>query len=99
MKMKASGRSALILATALFACFSAPSQATEAAEAVTATPEPETAASAPIVLHTHAKHSARQGKKHAERKPGKVVHKSSGDKKPEEAAAEDGTTPTTISPS
>ena len=99
MKIKASGRSALILATALFACFSAPSQATEAAEQVTATVEPETAASAPIVLHTHAKHGSRQGKKHAERKPSKVVHKSSADKKPEEAAAEDGTAPTTMSPS
>lgn len=99
MKIKASGRSALIVATALFACFSAPSQATEGAEAVTASAEPETAASAPIVLHTPAKRGSRHGKKHAERKPGKVVHKSSADKKSDEAAAEDGAAATAISPS
>jgi hypothetical protein len=98
MKIKASGRSALILATALFVCFSAPSQATERAEEVTASVEPETAASAPIVLHTPAKRGSRHGKKHAERKPSKVVHKSSAGKKSDEAAAEDGAAPTAITP-
>jgi hypothetical protein len=97
MKIKASGRSALILATALFVCFSAPSQATETAEEATASVAPETVASAPIVLHTPAKRGSRHGKKHAERKPSKVVNKSSADKKSDEAAAEDAA-PTAISP-
>jgi hypothetical protein len=97
MKIKASGRSALILATALFVCFSAPSQATETAEEATASVAPETVASAPIVLHTPAKRGSRHGKKHAERKPSKVVNKSSADKKSDEAATEDAA-PTAISP-
>jgi hypothetical protein len=97
MKIKASGRSALILATALFVCSSAPSQATETAEEATASVAPEMVASAPIVLHTPAKRGSRHGKKHAERKPSKVVNKSSADKKSDEAAAEDAA-PTAISP-
>lgn len=98
MKIKAGGRSALILATALFACFSAPLQATERAEEVTASVEPETAASAPIVLHTRAKRGWRHGKKPADRKPSRVAHKSSADKTSEEPAAEDRPAPTAISP-
>jgi hypothetical protein len=86
MNVKASGCSALILATGLFVCFAGPSQAAAGADDATASAKPESAAGAPIALDKYAKHSSRHWKKYAHRKSGKVALKSSTDKK---AAATD----------
>ena len=86
MTVKASGCSALILATGLFVCFAGPSQAAAGADNATASPKPESAAGAPIALNKYAKHGSRHWKKYAHRKSGKVALKSSTDKK---AAATD----------
>jgi hypothetical protein len=77
MTIKASGRSALILATGLFVCFAAPSQAA-GTDGTTASPKPESAA--PVALSKYTKHSARHGKSYAHRKSSKLAVKSS-DKK------------------
>jgi hypothetical protein len=96
MTIKASGRSALILATGLFVCFAGPSQAAGAADA-TASSKPDTAAGAPIALNKYAKHGAHHAKKLAQGKSSKVALKSSTDKKP--AAADDGDNSSTVQPS
>jgi hypothetical protein len=77
MTIKASGRSALILATGLFVCFAAPSQAA-GTDGTTASPKPESAA--PVALSKYTKHSVRHGKSYAHRKSSKLAVKSS-DKK------------------
>lgn len=97
MKIKASGRSALIIATGLFLCFATPSQAAEGADDATPGVETETAG-APLALHNHARHGARRGKKHTQRQSSKVAHKST-DKKSDEAAADDGGHATAMPPS
>ncbi|MES2195664.1 MAG: hypothetical protein V4517_14695 [Pseudomonadota bacterium] len=71
MIIKASGRSALVLATGLFVCFAGPSRAEPGDEAATAT---EKAAGAPIALNKYAK--PRHPKKIAQRKPDKTALKS-----------------------
>ncbi len=76
MIIKASGRSALILATGLFVCFAGPSRAEPGDEASTAT---EKAAGAPIALNKYAK--PRHPKKIAQRKPDKTALKSSAARK------------------
>ena len=86
MTVKASGCSALILATGLFVCFAGPSQAAAGADNATASAKPESAAGAPIALNKYAKHGSRHWKKYAHRKSGKMALKSSTDKK---AAATD----------
>lgn len=86
MTVKASGCSALILATGLFVCFAGPSQAAAGADNATASAKPESAAGAPIALDKYAKHGSRHWKKYAHRKSGKVALKSSTDTK---AAATD----------
>jgi hypothetical protein len=96
MIIKASGRSALILATGLFVCFAGPSQAAGAADA-TASSKPDTAAGAPIALNKYAKHGAHHAKKLAQGKSRKVALKSSTDKKA--AAADDGDNSSTVQPS
>jgi hypothetical protein len=73
MTIKASGRSALILATGLFVCFAAPSQAA-GTDGTTASPKPESAA--PVALSKYTKHSARHGKSYAHRKSSKLAVKS-----------------------
>jgi hypothetical protein len=88
MKIKASGRSALILATGLL-CFAAPSQAVESTDAVAAGSQ-SGVAGAPLALHTPAKHGSRHVKKQAHRKSGEVAHVSPSDEKSGEVAAEDG---------
>jgi hypothetical protein len=79
MIIKASGRSALILATGLFVCFAGPSQAA-GTDTATASSKPDGAAAAPIALSKYTKHSARHGKNYAHRKSGKLAQKST-DKK------------------
>ena len=55
MIIKASGRSALILATGLFVCFAGPSQAAPGDDTATASPKSEKAAGAPVALNKYAK--------------------------------------------
>ena len=79
MIIKASGRSALILATGLFVCFAGPSQAAPDDDTATASSKSEKAAGAPIALNKYAK--PRHSKKIAQRKSSKAALKSSAAKK------------------
>ena len=94
MIIKASGRSALILATGLFVCFAGPSQAAGAAD-----PAASASAGAPIALNKYAKHTAHHGKKLAQRKSSKVASKSDTKAAATETAADDGDNSSTIQPS
>ena len=82
MKIRASGRSALILATGLFVCFAGPSQAAGADDAdyPAASANSEDTA-APVAPNKSAKGGSRHWKSHAHRKSGKVAVKSDTDKK------------------
>jgi hypothetical protein len=73
MKIKASGRSALILATGLFVCFAGPSQAASSADNAAASAKSDETAGAPVASKKSAKHGSRHWKKHADRKSGKVT--------------------------
>ena len=86
MIVKASGRSALILATGLFVCFAGPSQAA-GTDGTTASTKPENAA--PVALSKYTKHSARHGKSYAHRKSSKLALKSSDKKDAATDAAAD----------
>jgi hypothetical protein len=70
MTIKASGRSALILATGLLVCFAGPSPAAAGADNATATAKSENVAGA-------QKYSSRHSKSYAQRKSGKQELKSS----------------------
>jgi hypothetical protein len=96
MIIKASGRSALILATGLFVCFAGPSQAAGATD-----PAASGTAGAPIALNKYAKHTAHHAKKLAQRKSSKVASKSSTDTKAAatDAAADSGDNSSTVQPS
>jgi hypothetical protein len=91
MTIKASGRSALIIATGLFACFAGPSLA--GAGIAAASPKAETAGT-PVSLN---KHASRHLRKYAQHRSGKVALKSSGDNKAD--AADDGDPSSAIPPS
>jgi hypothetical protein len=78
MIIKASGRSALIVATGLFVCFAGPSQAAPGDDATTATATSEKAG-APIALNKYAK--PRHTKKITQQKSSKAAQKSSAAKK------------------
>lgn len=78
MMIKATGRSALILATGIFVCLAGASQAATGTDTTTASAKPEN--SAPVVLSKYAKHSAHPGKSYAHRKSSTVAQKPS-DKK------------------
>ena len=103
MIIKASGRSALILATGLFVCFAGPLQAEPGDDSATATSKSETATGAPVALNKYAK--PRQSKKHAQRKSGKAAAKSSTARKATDVADDtdvakvDGDVSATIPPS
>jgi hypothetical protein len=94
MMIKASGQSALILATGLFVCLAAPSQAAGANDAA-AGAKPESAAGAPPALNKH------HWKKSAHRKSSDVALKSSTDRKAatDLAAADNSDNPPAIPPS
>ena len=64
MTIKASGRSALILAAGLLVCFAGPSHAAAAANNAAAGATSETAG-APVALDKYAKHGSRHRKKYA----------------------------------
>jgi hypothetical protein len=78
MMIKATGRSALILATGIFVCLAGPSQAATGTDNTAASAKPESAA--PVVLSKYAKHSAHHEKSYAHRKSSTVAQKPS-DKK------------------
>jgi hypothetical protein len=79
MTIKANGRSALILATGLFAgllvCLAGPTLAAANADDAAASSTPEAAPGAPIMLNKDAKHASRHWKKVAHHKSGKVAEK------------------------
>jgi hypothetical protein len=79
MTIKASRRSALILATGLFVCLAGPSQAAEAGADATPASKLETAA-APGATHKYARHGTRHWKKYAHRRYGKIARKSAADR-------------------
>jgi hypothetical protein len=87
MIVKASGRSALILATGLFVCFAGPSQAAAGADSPATTAKPEKAG-APVTLHKYVGHSAHHLKKYAHRKSSRVAQRPDADKTAD--AADDG---------
>jgi hypothetical protein len=95
MMIKATGRSALILAAGLFVCFAGSSQAA-GTDDTTASPKSEsTAPTAPVVLSKFTKHSAH----HGQRKSSKVAEKPS-DKKdaPADVAADGSDNSSAITP-
>jgi hypothetical protein len=95
MNIRASGRSALILATGLFVGFAEPSQAAAGADSATAASSTsESTAGAPMALNKYVKHSTH----HAHRKSSKVALKSADTRKAD-AAADDGDSSPAISPS
>jgi hypothetical protein len=96
MTIKASGRSALILATGFLVCLAGPSHAAAGANSATAAATSETAG-APVALDKYAKHGTRHWKKYAHRRSGKVALKPSPDAKAD--AADDGDDSTAIPPS
>jgi hypothetical protein len=98
MNIKASGRSALILATGLFVGFAGPSQAATGADNATAGSTSESTAGAPIALNKYTKHSTHHWKSYAHRKSGKVALKSADTRKAD-AAADDGDSSSPIPPS
>jgi len=84
MMIKASGRSALIIATGLFVCFAGPLPATAASsDSAAATSKPDSATTGKSV-----RHSARYWKRYTHRKSSKVASKSTETKK---TADNDGT--------
>jgi hypothetical protein len=101
MTIKASGRSALVLATAilttgLFVCFAGPSQA--AADEDDAAVGSENAAGPPIALNKYTQHGARHGRRHAHRNASKVAMASSASTKAAEVAAADTDNSTALPP-
>ncbi|MDO8401367.1 MAG: hypothetical protein Q7T45_26525 [Bradyrhizobium sp.] len=95
--IKASGRSALILATGLFVCLAGPSQAAPGDDTVTATAKSESATGAPIKLNKYSK--PRHSKKVAQRKSSKVALKSSATRKATFVAGDADKASTAIPPS
>jgi hypothetical protein len=97
MMIKATGRSALILATGIFVCLAGPSRAATGTDNTTASAKPES--SAPIVLSKYAKHSARHGKSYAHHTSSKLAQKPA-DKKdaPSDVTAGDSDNSSAITP-
>jgi hypothetical protein len=80
MKIKASGRSALMLATGIWMGLAGSSVAL-ADDSPTAS-KPQSVAGTPVTLDKYAKHGSRHWKRTAHRKSSKVAVKTSTDKKP-----------------
>jgi hypothetical protein len=89
MIIKASGRSALILATGLFVCLATPSQATVADNAAAGS-KSESAATAPVTSNRYARHGSRHGKVYAHRKSSHLALKFPGDRKADAADDNEG---------
>jgi hypothetical protein len=86
MMIKASGRSALILATGLWVCLSGPSQAAASADSAATTSKSAT----PVASNKYAKHSSRHWKKVAHLKSSRLALKSSPAGKATDVADDDG---------
>jgi hypothetical protein len=104
MKIKASGRSALMLATGLFVGFAGPSHAApgaDHADYTVATTKSENTAGPPIALNKSAQPGSRHWKSHAHLKSSKVALKSStgNNGAAADAADNDGDSPIAIPPS
>jgi hypothetical protein len=95
MMIKASGRSALILATGLWVCFAGPSQATAGADSTATASKSAASASA----NKYAKHSSRHWKKVAHRKSSRLALKSSPAGKDADVADDDGNSSSALPPS
>jgi hypothetical protein len=81
MKIKASGRPALLLIAGLFVCFAGPSQAAAGTDDATAASKSENAAGAPVALHKNLRHGWHHGKHQAHGKFHRVALKTAGHKK------------------
>jgi hypothetical protein len=94
MTIKASGRSALIIAAGIWACFAGPLQAAEDADNMTASVSQQEAKAtgAPIELKKYTK------SRHAQRKSSKAALKSTSDKKTPEADNSGNSSSTAIPP-
>lgn len=90
MMIKASGRSALILATGLFVCFAAPSHAAASADGVAATSKS---------ANSKSEHNSRHLKKIVHRRSSRVALKSASAKKVPDLAGDDATDSSALSPS
>jgi hypothetical protein len=88
MNIKASGRSALILATGLFVCLAGPSQA--APDNAATASKSDSDAGAPIALNKYTKHDVRHAKNDTHRKSSKVAAKGSDTDKAAAADADNG---------
>jgi len=97
MIIKASGRSALILATGIFVCFAGPSQAAPSEDTAAASSDSEKTTGAPVALNKDAR--SRHSKKHSQRKSDKTALKSSAAKNASFVADAAGTGSTAIPPS
>lgn len=99
MIVKASARSALILAAGLFVCFAAPSQATPDADKATASSRTESAGAATAAHGKYAKRGSHHWKKYAHRKSSRAALKSSTGKKATDVADDNGEPSITVPPS
>jgi hypothetical protein len=95
MKIKASGRSALILATGLWACFAGPSQAATGIDGTAVSSKP--ASSKPESAKAAPKHASRHWKKVAHRKSSRMALKSAAPVKV--TAEDDGNSSSALPPS
>lgn len=99
MKIKASGRSAVTIATGIWVCFAAPLHATETADGAT---ETTATAGAPVALSKFTKHRSEKPRKHVSKgveKSTTTASKISESKKPADAeASKDDGAPPTITP-
>jgi hypothetical protein len=95
MMIKASGRSALILATGIWVCLAGPSQAAASADSAATTSKSAT----PVASNKYAKHSSRHWKKVAHRKSSRLALKSSPAGKATDIADDEGGSLSALPPS
>ena len=101
MTIKASGRSALILASGLFACVAASSQSAAIADNAAAGAKSQSAATASVASYKYARHGSHHGKVYAHRRSSHLALKFPGDRKADAAdvAAGEGQGQVAIPPS
>jgi len=107
MNIKASGRSALIIAAGFWVCVAGPLQAAEDADGGVAASKTESAAGAPVALNRFAKKSRHMKHASAQRKSIKVASRDLSEssktpapkKKEADTATKDGDSPSAIPPS
>jgi hypothetical protein len=97
MKIKASGRSALILATGLWACFAGPSQAAAGVDGTVVSSKP--ASSKPESAKAAPRHASHHWKRVAHRRSGKVALKSAVPRKAAAVAEDDVDSSSALPPS